>query len=636
MQSMFRFPWASEPGGDKHLMDKFAQPQQSPVVDIPLLNKLKRKATGSPEPVSPQAGFVAKKWKCGSEAQAPNAPTRRSVKADVDVLSPRPSRKSNAPEDVAQGVAAKSPENSSPVFPSTVASSPMQDTVVSEVYTPLQEAIEAHFNYEILLKHQELRLIEQELAKCQISLEQLRRCQLIPFPGSESASENVSGGVGPALEPPSGQHRPQHPAPWGVTDGPYTRHYAKWLIPDPAFDSVPPYDLGAAHGLTQSTSGRSTRASYLDQAGVAGKSRSSRNSSNAKLHALTSDVAPPKDKSGGPLYLRRSTDGQLVELFCDACQRGDFSSVQGFLNHCRIKHNKEYKSHDAAAIACGRPVDEETSASAAPGPQSVAPTSAPVMTPATEHPPALPSLAGGASMVHPLIRSNNTQQTNKLPPRPLKGANTLAPKRQKSPDPVADATSNRFVASAKVPHLSKLISKHGFDGCFDDFVGQASAKIDIGALEGPSDDEGDSALTTPARETPTVKSQQQLSRLPARAPAPLNSSKIPRAKMTGGAQPQRQQQPGSLNVGSKHVGLESPTVELSPNTVESNPGLVSDREGDDDDDDEARSVAPANLGAEADIGVDVEVEDSSDVERPSRVKGLRGFGPGSSRKGGAK
>ena len=48
----------------------------------------------------------------------------------------------------------------------------------------VREAIESQFSLEILLKHNELRLINQELAKCQVGLEQLRRCHLIPYPTS--------------------------------------------------------------------------------------------------------------------------------------------------------------------------------------------------------------------------------------------------------------------------------------------------------------------------------------------------------------------------------------------------------------------------------------------------------------------
>src|SRR6202012_1151402 len=52
----------------------------------------------------------------------------------------------------------------------------------------LRAIIEAEINHAILFKHNELRLIEQEIAKCQTGLEQIRRCQLIPFPGSQGMS----------------------------------------------------------------------------------------------------------------------------------------------------------------------------------------------------------------------------------------------------------------------------------------------------------------------------------------------------------------------------------------------------------------------------------------------------------------
>jgi hypothetical protein len=50
-------------------------------------------------------------------------------------------------------------------------------------------------------------------------------------------------------------------------------------------------------------------------------------------------------------------------LECSTCHRSNFSSAQGFINHCRIAHQTEYASHDAAAEACGKEVDEEEQAS---------------------------------------------------------------------------------------------------------------------------------------------------------------------------------------------------------------------------------------------------------------------------------
>lgn len=48
----------------------------------------------------------------------------------------------------------------------------------------------------------------------------------------------------------------------------------------------------------------------------------------------------------------------IKRLECLDCKRSDFSSAQGFINHCRIAHQREYASHEAAAFACGQTVAE--------------------------------------------------------------------------------------------------------------------------------------------------------------------------------------------------------------------------------------------------------------------------------------
>jgi len=63
----------------------------------------------------------------------------------------------------------------------------------------VKDVIQSQFGLEILLKHDELRLINQELAKCQIALEQLRRCHLIPYPvqcPTPSQMLDISSGKG--------------------------------------------------------------------------------------------------------------------------------------------------------------------------------------------------------------------------------------------------------------------------------------------------------------------------------------------------------------------------------------------------------------------------------------------------------
>lgn len=62
-------------------------------------------------------------------------------------------------------------------------------------------------------------------------------------------------------------------------------------------------------------------------------------------------------KSVGLGCLYRRTDGVIVKLTCPQCQRSNFSSAQGFLNHSRIAHSQEYTSQDAAALKCGKIID---------------------------------------------------------------------------------------------------------------------------------------------------------------------------------------------------------------------------------------------------------------------------------------
>ncbi|KAI5957323.1 hypothetical protein KGF54_000251 [Candida jiufengensis] len=74
-------------------------------------------------------------------------------------------------------------------------------------------------------------------------------------------------------------------------------------------------------------------------------------STTSSLRPTIATTATPKHVNLGCLY--RRTDGVVVRLICPDCQRSNFSSAQGFLNHSRIAHSKEYTSQDAAALKCG-------------------------------------------------------------------------------------------------------------------------------------------------------------------------------------------------------------------------------------------------------------------------------------------
>ncbi len=498
------------------------------------------------------------------------------------------------------------------------------------------EAIQSQFSLEILLKHNELRLINQELAKCQVALEQLRRCHLIPYPLSQGTPEsmlNMVNGTGPALS--QGTTVPQWAPPYGVTDGPYARHYAKWLIPDARFDGVQVdwqrgFDSRAGKTLPE---GRATRYSHAE--GVpASKARSQRGAGSQKLQALSSGYSQPKDKAG-PCVLKRA-DGQTVKLVCLDCHRENFSSTQGFINHCRIAHHRDFKSHEEAAVASGQPIEIDEVGGIV-GEEKT------------------PAIATG--LVHPMVRNApitkeaysavmsrikaSMELYKKGDPRVPSIPTIQAPVPSTAPVAKAHARlSSNFVASSSSPFLSTLLSSRGFVGDFDKLVGDVKAKVDY-------DDESESddvdSQPTPTQHQPsnglgldgTDASMPPL-RVPARAgvsPAPLArpvSSKglsviSPRlshgtpAINTAAANHNR---PTSRRVSTPTTTddrleqdldvemIDGPSmVDLSPNTVASNkpPSLVSDDDDYDDGSDPERQFSSSE-DEDSDVA-EIDIED---------------------------
>lgn len=615
MHTMFRLPtWGHHDAPGDKIMEKSTLHKSRPMscVDLPQFKSmLKRKPTDGPEPSTPSLGHVVKKWKGANGemksavvAAGPEVETvhvidessdrqRRDSKdtptvAAAAVLKLRPIAQPSKRESASQNqeskpeIATIKSETSSDDAPT-----PAMDSRLNEA----QQAIEAQFNYEILIKHNELRLIEQELAKCQVALEQLRRCSLIPFPGTEGLSLDVSGGVGPALQPPPGYTEPQYAAPWGVTDGPYTRHYAKWLISSPVFDPMTERALAQqAQGYFGIPEGRTTRGSVAEFA--SGRARTSRTSTGTlKLQALGEHAPPAPAKD--PLLHKRSTDGQWVRLYCAQCGHSNFSNTQGFLNHCRIKHSQVFKSHDQAAIACGVPVDVNESGN----PVSMTePTLSATPTPAAF---SLPPATNSGS-VHPLIRSNPPELAKDVYrnfDKPSSDRSTV-----KSPDP-----SPTFVAASSAPRLSSALADKGFQGDLNSLVEASRVKIDLGQIEASDDDSSsDFSRRTPASSMCVRPSDTSVE--PEQCGAKSQNRGSSRSHI-----------PTPVNV----EGSADTPAELSPHPVESNPGLVSDDDDDDDEDGyDARSQSDVSM---ADAFV---IEDGSDVEgaqeRAGSRKGLEG------------
>jgi ADA HAT complex component 1 len=601
MQSMFRLPWCNESPGDK-IMEKSTLHKSRPLpVDMPHfmnnMSKIKRKRTDSPEP-------VVKKWKDAHGEVRPSAVNGNvNAKAATDngrladapkpasapVLDARPKAQPSRKEGASKSKASKPQQ---PTAKPDSINTP--STTTDSGLTPVQQAIEAQINYEILLKHNELRLIEQELAKCQVSLEQLRRCSLIPFPGTQGLSEDVSLGLGASLQPNSGFTEPQYAAPWGVTDGPYTRHYAKWLISDAKFDPVSErVRAQQAHGYFGTGEGRTTRGSFADY-GSSHRGRTSRTSTGMlKLTPLGETPAPAPKVD--PLLHKRSTDGQWVRLYCAPCGHSNFSNTQGFLNHCRIKHTQVFKSHDAAAIACGVPVDVNDAGTPI---AATEPAAAPTAAPAVSFPvPATPGI------VHPLA-----SQSAPAPQAREVHRDTNTSSREDS----RTATPASFAKSSSTPYLAARFANSGIQGDFKELVETARAKVDLDAMDASDDD---SPAPTPVSAVPP-----HLARLPASAPASKAPSARPGSKKGSNSSHARLPLsfPSPTKSDSDHHMPSSP-VNLSPNTVESNPGLISDHDDDDDDDaDDSHSQPDLSIDSH-----DIMVEDASDVEGVQERRGSR-------------
>jgi hypothetical protein len=502
----------------------------------------------------------------------------------------------------------------------------------------IRDAFESQLGLEILLRHNELRVINQNLAKAQVALEQLRRCHLIPFPGAQGTSDamlNVSAGTGPALIPRQGDIRPQWAPPYGVTDGPYSRHYAKWLIPDPSFDGVQPeWEWERSRAGRPIAEGRTTRHS-TDAITPGSKARTQRGSAGQKLQALPSGYTQSKENAG-PSVLKRG-DGQLVKLVCLDCRRENFGSTQGFINHCRIAHRREFKSHEEAAVQSGVPIELDEVGGIV----------------GEEKPP--PPVATG--LVHPLIRSASTdpavyatvlsrinQSLNMYNQGKLPGVTSIPTSQPSTPQSVLRKSikpNRSFVPSSEAPHLSKLLQSKGFGGNLGEIVKDAKRKIDLDDYSSHSEDS--------EVEKPTIRanldgsaSTPPVMRMPARAamsPAPFarpGSSKGPKPMInTNGVSP-RLPYATPINIAaainhnrlSSHIVndissddegesdiqmLDAPSIhELSPNTSTSNnaPSLVSDDGEYDEGDADAESSIDGSerVGEDSDVA-EIDIED---------------------------
>ncbi|CAK7568186.1 MAG: hypothetical protein SEPTF4163_006170 [Sporothrix epigloea] len=543
----------------------------------------------------------------------------------------------------------------------------------------IKDVVQYQFSHEILVKHNELRLIEQELAKCQIALEQLRRCHLIPYPVDCPTPEqmlDIASGRGIHVRPKPGATVPKWSPPFGVVDGPYARHYAKWLISDPVFDGPLANWPGLALPVQSSRShasadARATRNSITD----ASRARTVRGASGQKLQALSNGYPQPKDRAG-PCVLKRS-DGKVVKLVCTDCHRDNFSSTQGFINHCRIAHKRDYKSHDEAALHCGQPIEADTAAphttttsqktdvaacdlpnsvsakvdaipasttlKTDPGSISISPASMDTAASTLVSPPAPGTAAPGTAVlghVHTLARAD-TETANTVLERihssyqmcSTSRANELKLCRDTEPNSATDKKfTAAFVGSEEFPFLSRFLKKKKFGGDLGASVEDAKKVIDINTASWYADEGYEFDIETPDSASSPPSAAQRDRTCPAQpfsVPVSLDagqSTETSRPGSSKSASPQAQV-PFSCQMADFATIDDAMDIDLSPvpSAINNAPSLVSDDgEYDDSDDGSASETSGTDMDSVSDIAeinIDEDEDQAHETSRPMRHHG---------------
>ncbi|KAJ5740860.1 hypothetical protein N7493_000732 [Penicillium malachiteum] len=561
---------------------------------------------------------------------APNCSAAAAAAAAVNMSLPLKRKRSGSPADapVAQklrtevNVYVPSQPTSSPSCPPDSIESPAQSTMPTTPVRPpvpaagptvevdrLRDTLTAQISLEVLLKHNELRLIDQEMAKCQVALEQLRRCAEIPYPGSNVAgiSPDVSSGTGASVMVPGNGPSPMSPAPWGVTEGPYSRHYARWLLPDP--DS-------------------------MEESALAGKTRPQRGVNGSRLQSLPSGYPIVKEKAG-PMLIRRKSDQLLVKLVCLDCKRDNFSSTQGFINHCRIAHNRNFASHEAAAVASGEPVELDSSGAVI---STRSESTASVSTPGYVHPLIRAELPTSSAMNTP-VRDSASPSKPSINSSPSAMSTPLGISgHRRRPESVKANPS--FTASPATPHLSALMRERGLGLNLDKLVEEARTPVDLtGLSDGEMDFDGP---TRSATKTPQEFAGQQgprAARQPMRMPTAQGATDRTESRkvlqLPEEMTPTRSQSHHSISylphlsslpdasqtcspMNTPHDVLDHP-AHLSPNTIESNqaPSLVSDDEDDYEAASDSDSPDSSEAGDDEEEFRHIEVQDDERSTAPS-------------------
>jgi len=241
---------------------------------------------------------------------------------------------------------------------------------------------------------------------------------------------------------------------------------------------------------------------------------------------------------------------------------------------------------------------------------------------------------------------NNNEPTKPVNPRPLLKSDFGLPSPNHSEMGESSSSARRFsfVPSASTPHLNSLARKRGFEGDLDLAVKNAKQKVDLETsyLTDGEDDDGEAENTQGLRAANRRQPSNvdaPISRLPATPAhfgAAVTGARPGSAKGLRVTSSSAGKHPSSSTLANGGGGEipESPlglADELSPHTVESNPGLMSDHDDDDEEDDAKSVVIQDNADVDGD-GEDVLMMDP-DAAEDQQYEGVRMRGSCSSRVG---
>lgn len=220
----------------------------------------------------------------------------------------------------------------------------------------LKEILSNQLDLEVRLKHKELELTHEEMSKIEAQMIVLRKFFDVPndLKLSQEPSDFTTRYINTLnkslaftyndLKNLNGNLNP-------VTN--YQHFNSNFVDGTDAFGTMAPEPSPSFHGYRTRSTTSSLRPSSASLALAAGSSGSASGASSAAPAAGTPAAGGWAKANANLGCLYRRTDGIIVRLICPDCQRSNFSSAQGFLNHSRIAHSKEYTSQDAAALKCG-------------------------------------------------------------------------------------------------------------------------------------------------------------------------------------------------------------------------------------------------------------------------------------------